>query len=74
MALFAESISKINGVEILPGEKPQCHNTETQYRAAQIMIVNERDILYVSAPFRNNGIINHKITILQRILFNVESS
>ena len=74
MAFFAESIGKVNGVEILSGEKSQCHNTEPQYRAAQIMVVNERDILYVPAPFRNNGIINNKIAVLQRILFNVESS
>jgi len=65
---FAEAVSKIQGVKSLGGEKPKGYDAKTQYRPAQVVVVYERDIFNLSAQLGQNGIIDHKIDILLRVL------
>jgi hypothetical protein len=64
VSLFAEAVSKIQGVKSLGGEKPKGYDAIAQYRPAQIMVVYERDIFNLSAQLGQNGIIDHKVGIL----------
>ena len=65
--LFAEAVSKIQGVKPLGCEKPKGYDAKTQYRPAQIMVMNERDIFNLLAQLGQNGIIDHKIDILLQL-------
>ena len=47
--LFAEAVSKIQGVKSLGGEKPKGYDAKTQYRPTQVVVVYERDIFNLSA-------------------------
>lgn len=72
MALFTETICEIKRIKPMGGKKAKGYNAKTKYRAAQIMVVNERDIFDLSAQFGQNGIIDHKISLLLRDFFQFD--
>jgi hypothetical protein len=66
MPFVTEKIGMVKRVKSVACKKSQGNNAEPQYRPANIMIMEIRDIFYLFASFLENGVINYKAPILLR--------
>ena len=63
MSCFSEPISEVQGIEVFAGKKADSYKGKSQDTTTKIVIVNERDIVDLSAPFGDRAIVNNQITV-----------
>ena len=72
VSLLAKTIGKVKRVKVFSGKKTQSHNAIAQKGSPDTVIVNERNVLNIPAPLRDGAVINDKITLFERFLFELE--
>jgi hypothetical protein len=72
VTLLAKTIGKVKGVKVLSGKKAKGHNAILQKGSPYTVIVNERDVFNVPAPFRDGAVINDKVTLFEGVFLEAQ--
>jgi len=73
MTLFPILIGKIQSIHPLAGEKAKCDYRIPKHRPAHGMIIYERNILNISAPLREDTVVNYEVPLLSGSLLNLQN-